>query len=123
MYSPTRTVAAALLVGIVLLTAGCNGIQYGDDPSNEILLVNQDDTDHAVVVEIAQVSDDPDPVYATGRTLDAESQATLDPFDGTGEYRVTVTVDGDATELTHSFESGDAVVTIGIDNQGAVSIE
>jgi hypothetical protein len=86
------------------------------------LLVNNDDADHAVVVEVAQLSDSPDPAYVTGRTLDANSQANLEPFSETGEYVVTVTIDGTATELTHTFEGGDSVVNIGIDNEGQVSI-
>ena len=123
MYFPTRNAVATLLVGLLLLTAGCSGIQGGDAPGNELLVVNQDDVDHAVVVEIAQLSGSPDPAYATGRTLAAESQASLEPFEETGEYHVTVTVDGESTELTHIFESGDGVVNVDIDNEGSVSIE
>lgn len=119
---PTRRIALSLLVGALLLTAGCSALQDEAQPSSDLLLVNNDDTDHAVVVEVAQLSDSPDPVYATGRTLDANSQVNLEPFSETGEYVVTVTVDGTATELTHTFESGDSVVNIGIDNEGQVSI-
>jgi hypothetical protein len=119
---PTRRAALSLLVGALLLTAGCSVLQNKTQSSNDVLLVNNDNTDHAVVVEIAQLSDSPDPVYATGRTLDAESQVYLEPFNETSEYVLTVTVDGTTTELTHTFESGGSVVNIAIDNEGEVSI-
>lgn len=83
-------------------------------------LVNQDNTDHAVVVEI---SDETGLVYSDGRTIDAESDLDLAQFNRTGEYDVAVTVDGESTTVTHTFESGDRMVNIGIDNQGAVTIE
>lgn len=122
MSSRTRNAALSLLVCALLLTAGCTALQDDEPSPSDVLVVNQDGTDHSVVVEIGQLSDSPDPVYATGRTIGAESQVQLEPFTETGEYVVTVTVDGTSTELTHTFEGDDSVVNIGIDNQGNVSI-
>lgn len=122
VHLPTRRAAVSLLVGVLLLTAGCSALQDETQPSSDVLLVNNDETDHAVVVEIAQLSDSPDPAYATGRTLDTDSQVNLEPFTETGEYAVTVTVDGTTTELTHTFDRDNSVVNIGIDNEGEVSI-
>lgn len=106
-----------------MLTAGCSGIQGTESASTTLKLVNQDDVDHAVVIEIGTLTDDPNPDYTAGRTLDRESDVDLDPFEGTGEYEVAVTVDGETTVLTHTFGPDDATVSIGIDNQGSVTIE
>ena len=86
-------------------------------------MVNQDDVGHAVVVEIGELSDDPNPAYAAGRTLEAESGAELEPFDGTGEYEVSVTVDGESTVVTHTFNGEEpAALSIDIDDSGAVTV-
>lgn len=123
MRPSTRKIALSLFVCVVVLTAGCSGIQGTESSSTTLNVVNQDDVDHAVVVEIGDIADDPNPDYTAGRTLDSDSGVELDPFDGTGEYEVTVTVDGEQTVVTHTFGPDDDVVTIGIDNQGNVSIE
>lgn len=123
MQHATRTVLAGLLIGVLVLGAGCSGALSDDEVSHELKLVNQDETDHAVVVE---VSDETGVVYSDGRTIDAESDLDLARFDGTGEYEVRVTVDGESTAVTHTFESDGGpirVTNIGIDNQGAVTVE
>jgi len=119
----TRKIALSLFVCIIILTAGCSGIQGTESSSTTLIVVNQDDVDHAVVVEIGTLTDDPDPDYTAGRTLDGESDVELEPFEGTGEYEVAVTVDGKTTVLTHTFAPDDDTVSIGIDNQGNVTIE
>lgn len=98
------------------------GTLSDNDTSRELKLVNQDNTDHAVVVEI---SDETGLVYSDGRTIEAESDLNLAQFNQTGEYDVKVTVDGNSTTMTHAFQSSDDsihVTNIGIDNDGAVTI-
>lgn len=122
LYS-NRKVVLSLLVGLLVLTAGCSGLLGGDDPVRDLKLVNQDETNHAVVVEI---SDDSGVVYSDGRTIEAESNLDLAQFNQSGEYEVTVTVDGNSTTTLHTFEFGDNsmhVTNIGIDNEGAVTVE
>jgi hypothetical protein len=119
----TRKIALSLFVCVVVLTAGCSGIQGTESSSTTLNVANQDDVDHAVVVEIGDLADDPNPDYTAGRTLNGESDVELEPFEGTGEYEVAVTVDGETTVLTHTFAPDDDAVTIGIDNQGNVTIE
>ena len=77
-----------------------------------------------MVVESGELADDPDPVYPAGRTVDAESDVELAPFEEAGEYEVTITVDGESTTLTHTFENEDGytATTIGIDDDGAVTV-
>lgn len=85
--------------------------------------MNQDDTDHAVVVEI---SDKTGLAYSDGRTIEAESDLSLKRFEDSGEYEVRVTVDGNPFETTHTFEPNDdsiQVTNIGIDNEGLVTVE
>lgn len=123
MQHTTRTVLAALLIGGLVLGAGCSAALNDNEVSHELKLVNQDQTDHAVVVEI---SDETGLVYSDGRTIDAESDLDLARFNGTGEYEVKVTVDGDSTTVTHTFEADGGpirVTNVGIDNQGAVTVE
>lgn len=122
MRHSTRKILLGLLVGALVFGAGCSGVLSGDEVSHDLLLVNQDETDHAVVVEI---SDETGVVYSDGRTIDAESDLHLDRFTGTGEYEVKVTVDGDSTTVTRTFESNDdptRITNIGIDNQGTVTV-
>ncbi len=114
---------AGLLIGVLVLGAGCSGALSDDEVSHELKLVNQDGTDHAVVVEI---SNETGVVYSDGRTIDAESDLDLARFDGTGEYEVKVTVDGDSTAVTHTFEADGGpirVTNVGIDNRGTVTVE
>lgn len=111
------------LLGVLLLTAGCSGILGDNGTARELTLVNQDSTDHAVVVEI---SDETGLVYSDGRTLEAESGLNLAQFEQTGEFEVKVTVDGTPTIVTHTFQSTDDSIhttTIGIANDGTVTIE
>lgn len=61
-------------------------------------------------------------VYSAGRTLDAESDTQLDAFSENGEYQVAVSVDGYTTVKTSTFPSDDSATTIGIDNDGQVTI-
>lgn len=122
MEPSTRSVVAGLLLCCLVLTAGCSGPDIGPSATG-INVVNQDDVGHAVVVEIGELSDDPNPAYAAGRTLEAESGAELEPFDGTGEYEVSVTVDGESTVVTHTFNGEEpAALSIDIDDSGAVTV-
>lgn len=118
-----QNIVLSLLVGVLVLSAGCSGMLGNDDVTRDIIVVNQDSTDHAVVVEI---SDKSGIVYSDGRTLDAESDLKMAQFNRTGEYEVAVTVDGDTTSIRHTFESKDRpiqAINIGIDNQGTVTVE
>jgi hypothetical protein len=119
----TRRGAGLLLVSVLVVLAGCSAVPGIGGESTALTLVNQDDVDHAVVVEIGQLGDDPDPPYTAGRLVDAESDETLAAFDRTGEYVVTVSVDGETSEESYTFESGKSPVTIGIDNDGSVVLE
>lgn len=113
----------SVLLGVLVLTAGCSGIVDDTETTRELKLVNQDQTGHAVVVEIA---DETGLVYSDGRTLDAESDLNLAQFNQTGEFAVTVTVDGTSTTMTHTFQSSDDpihVTNIGIADDGTVTIE
>lgn len=119
MSPPTRKIALSLLVGVLVVTAGCSAFQNSSSPTDTMQLVNQDDTSHAVVVEITSGEE---LVYSAGRTLDAESDTLLDAFGENGEYQVAVTVDGNTTVKTYTFPSDDSATTIGIDNDGQVTI-
>lgn len=116
----TRFIAAGILVAVLVLSAGCGALQNGSTPTDELVLVNQDDVDHAVVVEI---TDGENLVYSAGRTLEPESDTRLNSFAEDGEYQLAVTVDGESTISTFSFPSDDSAVTIGIDNAGNVTVE
>jgi hypothetical protein len=123
MQDKTHYVVLGLLVGLLIFSAGCTGILSDDDSTRDILLVNQDETDHAVVVEIF---DDSRLVYSDGRTIDAESDLDMAQFNRTGEYKVRVSVNGDSTTIRHTFEFEDHpvhITNIGINNEGDVTIE
>ena len=123
MEVKTRKIVLSLIVGSLVIGAGCAGIPSDDDVDRELLLVNQDNTDHAIVVEI---HDGSELVYSDGRTIDAETDTNLAQFNQTGEFDVTVTVDGKSTTVSHTFESASdsvEVANIGIDNDGQVTIE
>jgi hypothetical protein len=110
-------------VGSLIFGAGCAGVLTDEDVDRDLLLVNQDDTDHAVVVEIHRGSE---LVYSDGRTIDAETDVNLAQFNQTGEFDVTVSVDGESTTVGHAFESTSdsiEIANIGIDNDGKVTIE
>lgn len=119
MSPPTRKIALSLLVGLLAISAGCSAFQNSSTPTDTVHLVNQDDTSHAVVIEIHHSGE---LVYSAGRTLDAESDIQLDSFSRNGEYQVAVTVDGNTTMKTYTFPSDDSATTIGIDNDGKVTI-
>lgn len=119
----SRRGAGMLLVAVLVILAGCSAVPGIDADSTDLRLVNQDEIDHAVVVEIGQLGDDPDPAYTAGRLVDAESDAALAAFDRTGEYVVSISVDGETTEQSYTFESGNSPVTIGIDNDGGVLLD
>lgn len=122
MEIKTRKIVLSLIVGSLVIGAGCAGIP-SDDVDRELLLVNQDNTDHAIVVEI---HDGSELVYSDGRTIDAETDTNLDQFNQSGEFDVTMTVDGESTTVSHTFESASdsvEVTNIGIDNDGEVTIE
>ncbi len=123
MHPRTRKITRALFVCVLVLSAGCSALPGSGESSTSLSVVNQDGTDHAVVVEIGQISDQPEPAYTAGRTLDANEDTELASFDRTGEYRIDVSVDGQTTEIPYTFESGKSPVTIGIDNNGTVTVE
>ena len=119
----TRKAAIGLLLGLLVVSAGCSGLFTGEDATSELLVVNQDETDHAVVVEIVEEGN---LIYSDGRTLEAESQLNMARFNRTGEFTMRITVDGNSTTLSHSFseDSDSPVITnIGIDNDGQVTVE
>jgi biopolymer transport protein ExbD len=116
---PWRKIALGLFVGLLVATAGCSALQNSSTPTDTMRLVNQDDVSHAVVVEITSGGE---LVYSAGRTLDTESDTQLDAFGENGEYQVAVTVDGNTTVKTYTFPSDDSATTIGIDNDGQVTI-
>ncbi|MFB6151792.1 MAG: hypothetical protein ABEJ40_08310 [Haloarculaceae archaeon] len=120
MSPSKRSTVLGLFVCFLALSAGCSAIGGGDASETQLTLVNQDDENHAVVVEI---TDGGELVYSAGRTVESESDLDLAAFDGTGEYRVKTTVDGNSTVATHTFAGDDSVVTVGINNEGTVTIE
>ena len=117
MTSRTRQVVLVALVGLLVAGAGCSALS-GETTTN-LLLVNNDDAQHDITVEIAQ---DGETEYSTEKTLPAESQADLSTFEGSGEYTVAVTVDGNTTERTYEFSSGDETVSIGVQNDASVIV-
>lgn len=119
MRPRSQKIALGLFVGILAISAGCSVIQGAEDPSNRLVLANQDNTNHAVLVEITEGEE---VVYSAGRTTEGESDTELEPFDQTGEYEVTVTVDGNSTVMTYNFTNGESTTTIGIDNEESVTI-
>lgn len=119
MSPPLRKIALSLLLGLLVISAGCSALQNSSSPADTVYLVNQDDISHAVVVEITHGEE---LVYSAGRTLEAESDTQLKSFSENGEYQVAVTVDGNTTVKTYTFPSDDSATTIGIDNDGQVTI-
>ena len=121
MDHSTRTIVLAILLAFLVLGAGCAGFPSTEETTRDLKLVNQDETDHAVVVEIVSNGN---LVYSDGRTVDGESQQDLATFDGTGDFEVTVSVDGNVTTVQHSFTpaSGPVITNVGIDNDGSVTV-
>jgi membrane protein implicated in regulation of membrane protease activity len=117
--SSKRIIALSVFVALLVLLAGCSALQGSEDTTANLLLANQDGEAHAVVVEIL---DGESEVYATGQTVDAESDVDLRTFDQSGEYDVVVTVDGTSTTLTQNFDTGRSTTTIGIENDGSVTV-
>lgn len=97
----------------------CSASQSSDPQSDKLVLVHQDNTNHAVVVEISRGEK---VVYSEGRTLASESSAQLESFTQNGEYRVAVTVDGQTAVKTSTFPDDDSATMISIDNDGDVTI-
>lgn len=123
MYHRDRYAVITASLVVLVLTAGCTGMPTDNETTRELKLVNQDNTEHAVVVEI---SGETGLVYSDGRTIDAESDRNLAQFTRTGEFDVRVTVDGTSTTITRTFQpSSDSihVTNIGIANDGTVTIE
>lgn len=123
MHHGHQHILVSALLGVIVLTAGCSGVLGENETTRELKLVNQDNTDRAVVVEI---SDETGIVYSDGRTIEAESDFNLAQFNQTGEFDVKVTVDGNSTTLTHTFQPTDDPIhttAIGIANDGTVTIE
>lgn len=123
MRNLTRKLVIGLLVSLLVVSAGCAGIFADENTARDLKVVNQDETEHAIVVEISEKGS---LVYSDGRTIDAESQLDLARFNQTGEYEMTITVDGNSTTMHHTFESDSdpiVVTNIGIDNQGQVTVE
>lgn len=119
----TRRILLSLFMTAFVLTAGCGALGTVEDTSSTLKLVNQDSVEHSVVVQISPRSEVNTVEYTDGRILEGESDVDLATFDGSGEYRVTVSVDGETTVLLHTFKPGDDIISIGIDNDGEVSIE
>lgn len=121
MNPRNRKIVLCLFVGLLIVVAGCSAVQDTDDSTTPLLLANQDNADHAVVVEIVNGGAE---TYSAGTTIAAESDVELAAVTQTGEYDVRVSVDGDSTTLTHTFTEDDSqsATTIGIDNDGNVTI-
>lgn len=119
MTSSKRYVALSVFVALLLALAGCSALTGAEDTTANLLVANQDGAAHAVVVEIMDGGAE---VYAAGRTVDAESDVDLRPFDRSGTYDVKVTVDGTTTVVAHEFERGQSTTTIGIGNEGSVTV-
>ena len=114
-----RKIVLGLVVGFLAISAGCSAVQGNEDSSTRLHIANQDDTNHAVLVEIIK---NEDVVYSAGRTIEGESDAELEPFSKTGEYKVVLTVDGHSTVTTYRFMSDESATTIGVNNEGNVTI-
>ena len=117
MDSRVRRVTLAVFVGLLVAVAGCSA--FGGGSTTNVLLVNNDGTAHNVTVEITEGGEE---IYSAETAVDAETDAELSAFEQTGEYTVTVTVDGNATEKTYTFEDGDDTVSIGIANDASVTV-
>jgi len=115
--SRSRRVVLAAVVALLVAGAGCSA--FGGGSTTNVLLVNNDDAEHAVTVEIVQ---DGEAQYSTEKHLPGETQADLSTFEGTGEYTVAVTVDGNTTERTYEFSGDDETVSIGVQNDGSVIV-
>lgn len=112
-----RQVVGVALVGLLVASSGCSAFNGGT--TTNLLLVNNDDTEHDIAVEIVQ---DGEAQYSAEKSLPAESQADLSTFEGSGEYIVAVTVDGDTTERTYEFSSDDDTLSIGVQNDASVIV-
>lgn len=120
MRPPTRRLALTALACLLLLVAGCAAPGGGSgDADTGLLVANQDAADHAVVVE---VYDDAREVYDDGTTVDGESTVELDAVGETGTFEVRVTVDGETTTLSYEFTDDDRKTTIGIADDGTVTV-
>lgn len=115
----SQHVVLSLVVCVLAITAGCSALQTSPESTTNLLIANQDNSGHAVVVEIM---DGERKVYSDGQTIEAESDAGLTSFNQSGEYEVKVTVDGNSTVLTHDFRESQSITTIGIDNDANVTI-
>lgn len=117
MNRRVKQVALTVVVGIIVVTAGCNGILASTE--TELLLVNNDEQSHETTVEILQ---DGDVVYSENVSATANTNTDLPTFEGSGEYTVTVTVDGTTTEATHEFTDDEQTLSVGIQNDESVII-
>jgi len=113
-----RRFTLCVLVCTLAISAGCSVIATNGDSPTSLAITNQDNTGHAVVVEIA---DGERLAYSEGRIMEGESSTEIDAFNETGKYHVRVAVDGSTTTKTFTFE-GDDPLTIGIDNSGNVTL-
>ncbi|MCG1003125.1 MULTISPECIES: hypothetical protein [Halobacterium] len=118
MQSRSKQVVAVALVAVLAATAGCSAV-FGGPSTTNVLVVNNDETSHEVTVEVLN---DGDAVYTEASTVDAETDAELPAFEGSGEYTVAVTVDGETTEQSYEFTSDDDTVSVGIDNDATVTV-
>lgn len=119
MDSRSKQVVLVALVGVLVATAGCSALGLGSSTTTNLLLVNNDETSHDVTVEVLN---DGDSVYSENVTVNAETDEELPAFEGSGEYTVAVTVDGETTERAYEFSSDDDTVSIGIDNDATVTV-
>lgn len=118
MHERPHRFALALLLGLLVASAGCSAIDGGDD-ATQIRLVDQDNDDNVVLVEIL---DGQSVVFSAGRTTDGETGADLGVVNLSGEFTVRVTVDGESTEVTRQLPDDDATITIGLHDDKPVSI-
>jgi hypothetical protein len=116
MHSRRRLVVLAF-VGALVATAGCTG--FLSSATTDVVLVNNDEASHEVTVAVLN---DGAVVYSEGVTADANSNSELETFEGSGEYTVAVTVDGETTEQVHEFTEGEDTLSIGVQNDQNVVI-
>lgn len=105
------------VVGALVATAGCTG--FLGSTTTDLMVVNNDENSHGVTVEIRS---DGDVVYSDDVTAAGNSNSELDTFEGSGEYTVVVTVDGETTQDDYEFTESEDTLSIGVQNGGSVII-
>ena len=119
MDSRSKRVLLVAVVGALVATAGCGALGFGSSATTTLPVVNDDETSHDVTVEVLN---DGAAVYSENATVDAETDAELPAFEGSGTYTVAVTVDGETTEQSYEFTGDDDTVSVGVGNDATVTV-